>query len=81
MKRRRLRLLDEPRPLPVVRWVELDFTVPVRFGDRRTRSAWARNRRSERQTRIQTKITTGITVPQKTSITVDSVTVGGASSA
>jgi hypothetical protein len=59
MNGRRRRLCDAPRHLPVVRWVEVDFTVPVRFGDRRTRSAWARRRPSAGQTRIQTKVTTG----------------------
>ena len=32
MKRRHRRLRDAPRPLPEVRWVEVDFTVPVRSG-------------------------------------------------
>jgi hypothetical protein len=61
MNRWHRRLLDAPRRVPVVRWVEADFTVPVRSGPNARRPATARRRRSEGETCIQNRnrITTG----------------------
>jgi hypothetical protein len=59
MKRWPRKLLDALRHLPVARWMEADFTVPVRSVAKRPDPAAARRRRAEGQTRLQGETAAG----------------------